>query len=105
MRAAAIAVVSVLAFGCASTSGTAEQPASAACEQFHAVAVDWSDGVLTDDELRARIQRVETAAANGGDSAVASAAREMLSEVTSGTGAGLDGAVRTMSNACDPYRG
>lgn len=95
---AAVAVVGWIAI--AGTQGD-DAGADQACEQFHTAAVDYSDGVLTDAELRERLQQVADRAAG---SPVEDEARAMLAEVTSGTSSSFDAAVEDMSGACDQYR-
>lgn len=79
--------------------------ARAACGHFHNVAVDYTDGVLTREELRGKLRQVNDTAQASEVAAVREAAREMFAAVTSGTQGEFDAAVRSMSSACDPYRG
>lgn len=91
---------------CSSTSEpSGSASAGAACEHFHNVASDFSDGIMTQEELREKLREVDSAAAASDDTQVKSAAREMFAAVTSGTEEEFNDAVRSMSSACDRYRG
>lgn len=99
MRVDAVATVLVVAaaLGACSSSGGGDL----ACGHFHNVAVDASDGVLTDTELRQKLKEVADAA-RGTD--VEDEARALLAEATSGGEASFTTAVRSMTSACDEYR-
>lgn len=70
-----------------------------ACDHFRHVLDDASDGVLSDAELRTKLQEVEDDASIASPS-VQAAARSLLAAVTSGTGEDISGAASALLDAC-----
>lgn len=78
---------------------TASNDSSLACDHFRNVAGDVSAGILTDAELRSKLQEVNSNAAIA-TPAVQAAATKMLRAATTGTIGELADAVEQMGSAC-----
>lgn len=99
-QATAIGVL-LLAAACRADSGP-DGGATLACSQFSGVARDAADGLLTDDELRSKIQDVESDASVSDEPGVAESARRMLAAVTPPIDpAAYSGAVDDFVAACN----
>ena len=92
MRRWWVASAAVLALvGCTSSNGNgdADGSASLACQHFRNVAADYSDEILTMDELRDKLKEVDGDAQYSTEPGVASSARAMLAAITAGDFDGL----------------
>lgn len=86
----AFTALSIAALVATAACGSDEEPtddptddgAWAACTEFRSAAQDQTDGVLTEEELRERLQKVDTYASIAEDQAVATAAHDLLSALT-----------------------
>jgi len=87
----------------ASCGGNEDEPdggARLACMHFRNVAADYSDGVLTIDELRDKLAEVEDDASVSEEPGIASAARAMLAAITQGDMDGLAEQIPQFDAAC-----
>lgn len=82
-------------------AGTKDGIADMACGEFHQMAVDFTDGLLTRSEMREAVKSIHD---HSKGSPVENEARKMLAEITSGTPQTYERAVSKMSSACDRYR-
>jgi hypothetical protein len=80
--------------------GSDDASASLACGNFYSALVDLESGVLTDAELRARLQDVYRDAKYSELPSVRDAASGMLSAMTGGSAADLADAINHMRSAC-----
>lgn len=72
--------------GCGSSSenGNGDASADLACTHFRNVARDYSDGLLTEDELRGKLQEVWNDARVSEHAAIVENSRRMLADITQG---------------------
>jgi hypothetical protein len=84
----------------ASDDSGASASAQLACEHFRNVAGDIGDGVLTDAEIRTKLQEVDGSASVADEPAVAAASRAMLAAATTGTPGEFIDAAGQMDAAC-----
>jgi hypothetical protein len=110
---AAILVVSmyglVFAFGNSGISAQSESfeediVATSACEHFNNVYIDAADGVLSDTELRKKIQEVNETASASTVPEIRTAARDVLSSLTTGTTDTAVTAMTKMLSECNSYK-
>jgi hypothetical protein len=86
-RLVAALLFSLLAAGCGGSESAQSGPdasARVACEHFRNVAGDVAAGILTDEELRAKVKEVYSAASVTKEPGMADAARQLLSAATEG---------------------
>jgi hypothetical protein len=93
----------LLGSGLAACESAADQDlvSENACRHFYNVAAD--AGILSTEELRGKLQEVNSTASSGEDRAVRDAARDLLSAITNGDVADFESAVSDMDEACTPY--
>lgn len=101
---AAIAATVMLAACSGGGSGTTaaaggDDGSEATCRHFRNIAGDASDGILTDEELRAKLKEVDDMAVIASTD-IRDAARELLATVTSGTDAEQADAINALGEAC-----
>jgi hypothetical protein len=97
-----MAVLAFLAAGCGSGSASSsDSVARAACGDFRQLARDASDGILTGDEQRERVQRIHDRGRYGDSAEVADASRELLAAFTTGDDREQGAAVGRMGAACE----
>ncbi len=99
-RLTAMAVTAALGLVACSDSGP-DGGAEIACSLFADTAKDVKDGVLSEAELRPRVQEIEEAARTSDQPGMADAARRILAAVTSADEAdGLTDAMNDFQTAC-----
>lgn len=101
---AVFVVLGLVVWGCtALTSRTEEERqadgSSLACRHFRNIASDVSEGLLTDAELRSKLQEVRDDSSIA-TPAVQDASTAMLRAATAGDGIALTNAVNRMGDAC-----
>ncbi len=97
MAVLVIAVAGVVSCGDSEPDGGAEL----ACSRFNELANDVRDGVLSEAELRPRVQDIEEAARASDEPGMANSARRILAAVTSADEAdGLTDAMNDFQTAC-----
>lgn len=95
-------LIALAVTGCTSSSGVSHNPRKdsfLACDHYRDVIVDASKGILTDEELREKLQEVYDDASIG-TSRVRRAAQAMLRTVTLGDTNGLIRDANEMDKAC-----
>lgn len=98
-----LAIVALLVLaGCSPSSGGSSGDASAnlACTHFRDVASDAANGLLTDTELRGKLQEVYGDAKYSDSPGIASGAQRMLRDVTNGDSADMNQAIPAFGDAC-----
>lgn len=101
-----VGVILALFVGCVALSddgdsertGPSDASASVACRHFRNIVGDAP--MMTDAELREKLQEVETSASVAESPTLRDAARDMVIEVTRGTTAGFEDAVGRFGNEC-----
>lgn len=79
----------------------ADSGAQLACRHFRDAANDYSDGILTMDELRGRLVDVDDDAQLSDEPGISSNARRMLAAATAGNESDLADAVTAFNAACE----
>lgn len=98
-KGAVVIAAAVLIAGCQGKPGDAS--ARFACDEFREAATDYTDGILTKDELRAKIASASRDADLSEVRGLSEAGRAMLAELTAGRmGDEFDRAVRAFGDAC-----
>ena len=97
---AAIVVVGISVANSNDDEGDPDASAELACGHFRNVAGDIAAGVLTDAEVREKLQEVDRSASVSEEAGIASGARAMLAAVTRGDLAALTEAVGDFGDAC-----
>jgi len=110
MRTTILATVAIAATfaltGCSSSTPATTSPtiaddgASLACSHFRNVMGDASKGLLTDAELRTKIQEVYDSAHVSANPGIASDAQAMLAAATANDGTAFTNAIAAFSDAC-----
>lgn len=102
-RLAALTLITAAAIGltaCSAADSAGVSEAALACDHFRNIAGDASAGILTDSELREKLQEVYEGSVIAPDD-VRSAARELLAALTTGTSDEFATAVTEMGAACE----
>lgn len=97
---ALVVVALLIAAGVQALVGnTTEDDAAWPCEYFQTALRDFQDGTTTAAEFRAGLQEVERRSVIASER-IQTAARNLLSQATSGTVSGIRGALGEMQSAC-----
>jgi hypothetical protein len=83
-----------------SGGGGADASAQVACRHWRNVAGDAASGILSDDELRAKVQEVHSSARVSEEHGIASHAQGLLAAVTQRDSAGVERHAEGLSQAC-----
>jgi len=102
-----VVVIGLLLWGCSalvggddSGSGSASASANVACRHYRNVMSDLNAGLLTDAELRSKVQEVYDDANVADEQSIRTAARELLASATAGDPDRFNAARGRMGSAC-----
>jgi hypothetical protein len=82
------------------SSGSADGATSLACSHFRDIASDMSKGILTDAEIRSKMQEVYDSASVAQAAGIPDGAQSLLAAATAGDPTGLAIAISAFSTAC-----
>lgn len=100
-RGLLIVGVLVVLSGCGSAGeGLGDASAELACTHFRDVASDAADGLLTNAELRGKLQEVYNDAKYSDSPGIAEGAERMVRDVTQGDTADMKAAIPAFDQAC-----